>query len=49
MLSQGQKQAALDTVRGQTESALAGMVGQPALQAYMKRSGTVNSLNRLAR
>ena len=49
MLSQSQKQTALDTVRGQTESAVAGLIGQPALQAYMKRSGTINNLNRLTK
>jgi len=32
MLSRNQKQTALDAIRGQTESTLAGMIGQPALQ-----------------
>jgi hypothetical protein len=49
MISQSQKQAALDAVRNQTESAVAGLIGQPALQAYMKRSGTIKNLNRLTK
>ncbi len=49
MLSASQKQAALDAVRGQTESTVAGIIGQPALQSYMKRSGTINNLNRLTK
>jgi hypothetical protein len=48
-LSQAQKQAALDAVRSQTQTAVAEVIGQPALEAYMKRSGTINNLGRLTK
>jgi hypothetical protein len=49
LLSQSQKQAALNAVRGQTQTAVAEVIGQPALEAYMKRSGTINNLGRLTK
>ena len=48
-LSQDQKQAALNAVRAQTQTAVAEAIGQPALEAYMKRSGTINNLGRLTK
>jgi hypothetical protein len=49
LLSQTQKQAALNAVRGQTQTAVAEVIGQPALESYMKRSGTINNLGRLTK
>ena len=48
-LSQNEKQAALDAVRSQTQSAVASVIGQQALDAYMKRNGTINNLGRLTK